>query len=90
MKKIVLACFLTGFSLSCTSNAEQKSNGNIPLDSIKTAQTSNFSTLPDTITIAMTGDIMMGTTYPKTSLPPNDGKDLFKDPYYWAGFIILD
>lgn len=20
----------------------------------------------------------------------NDGKDLFKDPYYWAGFIILD
>jgi poly-gamma-glutamate capsule biosynthesis protein CapA/YwtB (metallophosphatase superfamily) len=79
MKKIVLACFLTGFSLSCTSNAEQKSNGNIPLDSIKTAQTSNFSTLPDTITIAMTGDIMMGTTYPKTSLPPNDGKDLFND-----------
>lgn len=34
---------------------------------------------PDTLTVAMTGDIMMGTTYPKAALPPNDGKFLFKD-----------
>ncbi len=33
----------------------------------------------DTLTIAMTGDIMMGTTFPGKSLPANDGKDLFKD-----------
>lgn len=33
----------------------------------------------DTLTIAMTGDIMMGTTFPGRSLPANDGKDLFKD-----------
>lgn len=31
------------------------------------------------ITIAMVGDIMMGTTVPKGNLPANDGKDLFKD-----------
>ena len=33
----------------------------------------------DTLTIAMTGDIMMGTTYPGRALPANDGRDLFKD-----------
>ena len=33
----------------------------------------------DTLTIAMTGDIMMGTTFPGRSLPANDGKDLFRD-----------
>lgn len=31
------------------------------------------------ITIAMTGDIMMGTTFPSRMLPPNDGRDLFSD-----------
>lgn len=33
----------------------------------------------DTLTIAMTGDIMMGTTFPNRALPANDGRDLFKD-----------
>ena len=35
--------------------------------------------LPDTLTIALTGDIMMGTTYPGVSLPANEGRDLFRD-----------
>ena len=33
----------------------------------------------DTLTIAMTGDIMMGTTFPAVSLPANNGANLFKD-----------
>jgi len=33
----------------------------------------------DTLTVAMTGDIMMGTTYPSVRLPANDGRDLFAD-----------
>lgn len=33
----------------------------------------------DTITIAMTGDVMMGTTYPSIQLPSDSGKHLFKD-----------
>ena len=33
----------------------------------------------DTLTIAMVGDIMMGTTYPSRMLPANDGADLFRD-----------
>ena len=39
--------------------------------------------LPETVTIAFTGDIMMGTTFPDslhgTGLPPNDGKNIFDD-----------
>ena len=33
----------------------------------------------DTLTIALCGDIMMGTTYPTRQLPANDGRDIFKD-----------
>lgn len=33
----------------------------------------------DTLTIALTGDIMMGTTFPTTQLPPQDGRMLFND-----------
>ena len=32
-----------------------------------------------TLNIAMTGDIMMGTTYPSIMLPANNGRDLFRD-----------
>lgn len=31
------------------------------------------------LTIAMTGDVMMGTTFPSIMLPANDGRYLFKD-----------
>lgn len=53
-------------------------------DSVRDAGAQQKATGP--ITIAMVGDIMMGTTYPKNenNLPPNDGKDLFKD----AGEIL--
>ena len=33
----------------------------------------------DTLTIAMVGDIMMGTTFPSQMLPANNGNDLFVD-----------
>ena len=38
-----------------------------------------YSVSSDTLTIAMVGDIMMGTTFPTTQLPANGGADLFKD-----------
>lgn len=31
------------------------------------------------ITVAMTGDIMMGTTFPGVSLPPKNGEEIFRD-----------
>ena len=33
----------------------------------------------DTITIAMTGDVMLGSKYPKSCLPVNEGKEIFID-----------
>ena len=39
----------------------------------------SFSVSADTLTIAMTGDIMMGTTYPDTMLPRHGGAQLFQD-----------
>ena len=33
----------------------------------------------DSLTIAMTGDIMMGTLFPSTKLAQNDGRDIFAD-----------
>lgn len=33
----------------------------------------------DTLSIIMVGDIMMGTTFPKSKLPLNDGKDIFSN-----------
>ena len=41
-----------------------------------------FGILPlraQTLNIAMTGDIMMGTTFPSIMLPANEGRDLFRD-----------
>lgn len=34
---------------------------------------------PATVTVALTGDIMLGTTYPEPALPPDDGRQLFAD-----------
>lgn len=38
----------------------------------------SYAASNDTITVALTGDIMMGTTYPDTLLPPQDGAYLFQ------------
>ena len=39
----------------------------------------SLSSHADTLTIAMTGDIMMGTTFPSQMLPTNNGADIFRD-----------
>lgn len=41
--------------------------------------TATYSADRDTLTFALTGDIMMGTTYPDTLLPPANGSYLFRD-----------
>ena len=39
-----------------------------------------FAQKNDTVvTVALTGDIMKGTTYPKVQLPPHEGRQLFVD-----------
>ena len=38
-----------------------------------------FAADNDTLTVALTGDVMMGTTYPSVQLPPDEGRQLFVD-----------
>ena len=45
------------------------------LDSTRLTETKASNV--DTVTIAITGDIMTGTTYPRSWLPPDNGKDVF-------------
>lgn len=92
MKYILTICMFVCVSISCTSGTSNRESGEaIVTDSDIAANGSDDSDiseqdtgsdsreLPDTMTIAMCGDIMMGTTYPNVQLPPNDGRDVFKD-----------
>jgi len=63
-------------SISAIVSAQQ-------VDSAVTAQQPPVRVLKDTVTLVGVGDIMMGTSYPESQLPPNDGDFLMKDvePY---------
>ena len=82
--KSFLLILLSSLTLSsvCTSTAvkEQGTGSEEQEDTVSTHH-SPLTTHQniDTLTIAMTGDIMMGTTFPSTQLPPNDGRDIFMD-----------
>ena len=61
-----------------------KDGGRTPSDSHSdSTQTASQKQLPEKVTVAFTGDIMMGTTYPDsvhgTGLPAEDGKYIFDD-----------
>lgn len=66
--------------LSCSGKADAQDNAGVSADS---AETKVKKQMPEKVTVAFTGDIMMGTTFPDsvrgTHLPPNDGKNLFDD-----------
>ena len=86
-------CTLIGcismFFISCTQparTAPQTDSASTQPDSVAPAKdTTQSDTLKkDTLTFVFCGDIMMGTTFPDTALPPNDGKNLFKDCLEWT------
>lgn len=68
MKKLIIMLIVAGYAVASFS----VSNDNV---------VSHFSARgsSDTLTVALTGDIMMGTTYPDTMLPRHDGALLFRD-----------
>ena len=87
MKSFLLILLST---LTLNSVCTSSSNKEAPLLSPQTEGSSDASeaapnggrlegAVGDTLTIAMTGDIMMGTTFPSIQLPPNDGRDIFRD-----------
>ncbi len=50
-----------------------------PLPKTESKHDTLKSIVQDTVIITGTGDIMMGTTYPSSDLPPDDGKYLFEE-----------
>lgn len=83
MKKLLWTMAAIIGLTTCTAGTVQndgKAQQQATTDSVATpAEVQTKKHLPDTLTIAMCGDIMMGTTYPSRQLPPNDGRDLFID-----------
>ncbi len=59
------------FLSSCDRNNLKETNNSLSRNDTVTRITD------DTITIIGVGDIMMGTTYPSSDLPPDDGRELF-------------
>ena len=76
MKTILMAMLLV-MSTACSSTGTGQ-------HATATTQQENDSTTEQKkedirLTLAMTGDIMMGTTYPTPKLPPNDGRNMFSE-----------
>lgn len=80
---IFIISLLIGWSSVACSTTGTDRKMSVPVVGIDCAEAeaedSILSLIPDTISIAMTGDIMMGTAYPKPALPPDNGRMLFKD-----------
>lgn len=79
--KFILIALLSGFSLACSSSDAGKTMpaSVVCRDSVCDTDTVIVESRRDTFTIAMTGDIMMGTTFPEVALPLDSGRYLFKD-----------
>lgn len=81
MKKYLFLMLSVMLLVSCGS----KPSGSAPLAAEASAQapTEQPQETQEPLTLAMVGDIMLGTTYPETPkgayLPPNDGADVLKD-----------
>lgn len=83
-KNIVMAVLAAMHIAACTSAGTDKSQSvpvvvNDSLSVLDDSSSAYMAECADTFTISLTGDIMMGTTFPEVRLPANDGKDLFRD-----------
>ncbi|MBQ4009002.1 MAG: CapA family protein, partial [Muribaculaceae bacterium] len=64
---------------SCAQGGSDQKASTSQTNSAQTVDAAGNKAAFDSVTIAMTGDIMMGTTFPTAKLPQNDGKDIFSD-----------
>lgn len=67
--------FCLTFSCACRSNQ----NNQTTTDQVEYPSAPNIPSEPDTLTVAVVGDIMMGNTFPSNRLPAEDGKHIFDD-----------
>ncbi len=79
----VFFSLLAACTMACSGQHEKgiktAYNGTDTTISVQQEKSGTNIEVTDTLTIAMCGDIMMGTTFPSVQLPANDGRDIFKD-----------
>lgn len=79
MLRLLFFSLLMSSLSSCNSQETKSNDGNKAETELHSAKSNASSTKTDTLSIAMCGDIMMGTTYPSVQLPANNGRDIFRD-----------
>ena len=81
MKTFFWSTTLVAILVACSAGTAkgEAETGNVDVSPTPTDNGVQAQTLPDTLTLALCGDIMMGTTYPSVQLPPNDGREVFRD-----------
>ena len=75
---IKIIAIAVAIALMSCSNANSDSGSKTSTDSTASAN-GERQRIVDTISIAMTGDVMLGSKYPKPCLPVNEGKEIFID-----------
>ena len=78
MKFVNVMAFVAIVALSSCVNTTMKDSSSVG-KSDTTAQDSVRHRISHPVTIAMNGDMMLGSIKPTRRMPPNDGKDLFRD-----------
>ena len=79
---LAILAFVIMLTLACNGKGNSREYQQVIVADtlvIKDTLSSTPAEWRDSLVIAMTGDIMMGTLYPAPALPPHDGKNLFKD-----------
>lgn len=71
--RAIYIVFLAILSTLAACDSWKSSSNKVETDSLAT------DSLPDSLTISMVGDIMMGTTFPVNRLPENGGANMFDD-----------
>ena len=85
MRNIMVMAILAALNIAACTSAGTDRQLSVPVvvnDSVETEAGSVrlcAENRRDTFVVSLTGDIMMGTTFPEVRLPANDGKDLFRD-----------
>ncbi|MCD8291377.1 MAG: CapA family protein [Prevotella sp.] len=85
MKLLAFSIFLLAGIIqeACNStDVDGRPTTSVVYDSDESGRDTTRTVQQDTLVIALTGDIMMGTTYPDTVLPSEKGAQLFNDVKY--------
>lgn len=91
LKVFFCYCLITISLLSCEYRIDQTNLAKNPDLAENRSKDTKNQVEKKFVTIIAAGDIMMGTTYPSSLLPPNDGKEILDSvkSYLRGGDIVI-